>query len=37
MYWRNKEGNNTFEPHHYAPTYSQKYGFGEGAQNDIFV
>lgn len=24
------------EPSHFAPTYSEKYGFMQGAQNDIF-
>eukprot|EP01117_Protostelium_nocturnum_P014516 TRINITY_DN5529_c3_g1_i1.p1 TRINITY_DN5529_c3_g1~~TRINITY_DN5529_c3_g1_i1.p1 ORF type:complete len:491 (+),score=81.98 TRINITY_DN5529_c3_g1_i1:578-2050(+) len=37
MYWKNLEGNNMFEPGHYAPTYSILYGFAEGAQFDIFV
>ncbi|CAF0828144.1 unnamed protein product [Didymodactylos carnosus] len=37
MYWKNLEGNNMFEPGHFAPTYSSKYGYEDGAQNDIFV
>lgn len=36
MYWMQKEGNNMFEPGHYAPTYSNAYNYKEGAQNDIF-
>ncbi|KAL7272399.1 hypothetical protein RUND412_004794 [Rhizina undulata] len=36
MYWKNLEGNNMFEPEHYAPTYSSGYGFPDGAQTDIF-
>ncbi|CAM0140360.1 hypothetical protein VKS41_007010 [Umbelopsis sp. WA50703] len=36
MYWMQKEGNNMFEPTHYAPTYSDAYNYKEGAQNDIF-
>jgi hypothetical protein len=31
MYWKNWEGNNMFEPGHFAPTYSRAYGFAEGA------
>lgn len=37
MYWKNLEGNNMPEPPHYAPTYSLKYNFKDGAQNDIFT
>ncbi|KAF8476807.1 hypothetical protein BDZ91DRAFT_804952 [Kalaharituber pfeilii] len=37
MFWKNKEGMNMFEPGHWAPTYSLKYGFDDGAQNDMFM
>ncbi|KAI5779968.1 hypothetical protein DFH27DRAFT_596714 [Peziza echinospora] len=36
MYWKNLEKMNMFEPGHWAPTYSKKYGFADGAQLDIF-
>lgn len=36
MYWKNLEGNNMFEPGHFAPTYNTGYGYFEGAQTDIF-
>ncbi|KAF8426953.1 hypothetical protein EV426DRAFT_686441 [Tirmania nivea] len=36
MYWKNKEHMNMVEPRHWAPTYSDKYGYKDGAQNDIF-
>ncbi|RPA95384.1 hypothetical protein L873DRAFT_1607582, partial [Choiromyces venosus 120613-1] len=35
MYWKNLEGNNMFEKDHFAPTYSSKYGFADGAQVDF--
>ena len=37
MYWRNKERMNMLEPGHWAPTYNAKYGFVDGAQEDIDV
>ncbi|KAH0614319.1 uncharacterized protein H6S33_006205 [Morchella sextelata] len=37
MYWMNLEGNNMFEPGHYAPTYNTGYGYFEGAQTDIWI
>lgn len=36
MYWMNLEGNNMFEPERSAPTYSDDYGYLEGAQGDIW-
>ena len=36
MYWKNNERMNMNEPGHWAPTYSDKYGYKDGAQNDIF-
>lgn len=36
MYWMNERANMPEAPH-YAPTYSTKYNFQEGAQNDIFA
>lgn len=36
MFWKNKGGMNMIEPGHWAPTYSDKYGFKDGAQEDVF-
>jgi len=39
MYWANNQGNNMLQPTNWqcAPTYSDAYGFPDGAQNQIFV
>jgi len=39
MYWANNQGNNMYQPVNWqcAPTYSDEYGFPDGAQHQIFV
>ncbi|KAI0734152.1 hypothetical protein C8Q72DRAFT_771037 [Fomitopsis betulina] len=36
IYWLQAEGNNMFEGYYDVPTYNDKMGFHDGAQNDIF-
>lgn len=36
MFWKNKECMNMVEPGHWAPTYSDNYGYKDGTQYDIF-
>ncbi|KIJ36788.1 hypothetical protein M422DRAFT_782123, partial [Sphaerobolus stellatus SS14] len=36
MYWKNTECNNMHKPDGSAPSYNNKYGFFQGAQDDIF-